>query len=156
MTDGRGQGRVRIAPVGTAELTGIEVPLRQGGAAPKAIRRIRADQGVATVFACMALAALIGVTLLIAQVGVAVVARHRVQAAADLAALAAAGELERGADVGCVAAEEIAQRMGARVQECAVVQWDATVTVERNVPMGLFGKRTVRAVARAGPVEDGM
>jgi len=114
-----------------------------------------ADDGVATVFACLALVALIGVTLLIGQVGVAVVGRHRAQAAADLAALSAAAELERGANAGCAAAGDIASRMGARILQCAVVQWDATVTVEANVPMGLFGKRTVRAVARAGPVEVG-
>lgn len=156
MTDSRRPGQVRVAPAGTTELTGTGVQRWRSEVSSKAIRRIRADEGVATVFACLALAALIGLTLLIAQVGVVVVARHRAQAAADLAALTAAGELERGADVGCVEAGEIARRMGARVQECAVVQWDATVTVERNVPMGLFGKRTVRAVARAGPVEDGM
>ncbi|MFI6776122.1 Rv3654c family TadE-like protein [Nocardia sp. NPDC050412] len=114
------------------------------------------DEGVATVFACLALVALIGATLLIAQVGVVVVARHRAQAAADLAALAAAGELARGADVGCAEAAEIALRMGVRIQQCEVVQWDATVTVERNVPMGLLGKRTVRATARAGPKEEGV
>ncbi|MFX0580137.1 Rv3654c family TadE-like protein [Nocardia nepalensis] len=119
-------------------------------------RGARADDGVATVFACLVLVALIGLTVLIGQVGVVVVGRHRVQAAADLAALAAAGELERGADAGCAAAGEIASRMGVRIQQCAVVQWDATVTVERNVPIGLFGKRTVRAVARAGPVEVGV
>lgn len=116
----------------------------------------RRDEGVATVFACLALAALIGATLLIAQVGIVVVARHRAQAAADLAALAAAGGLAHGADVGCAEAEEIARRMGVWIQQCEVVQWDATVTVEGNVPMGLLGKRTVHAVARAGPVEVGV
>ncbi|MET8875600.1 Rv3654c family TadE-like protein [Nocardia sp. NPDC004604] len=115
-----------------------------------------ADDGVATVFACLVLAALIGVTLLIGQVGVVIVGRHRAQAAADLSALSAAGELERGADAGCAAASEIASRMGVRILQCTVVQWDATVTVEGNVPIGLFGKRTVRAVARAGPVEVGV
>ncbi|WP_433758299.1 Rv3654c family TadE-like protein [Nocardia sp. CA-135398] len=119
-------------------------------------RWARRDEGVATVFACLALAALIGATLLIAQLGAVVVARHRAQSAADLAALAAAGELMHGADAGCAEAGEIARRMGVRIQNCEVVQWDATVTVERNVPMGLLGKQTVRAVARAGPVEDGV
>ncbi|MFI7664461.1 Rv3654c family TadE-like protein [Nocardia sp. NPDC049526] len=128
--------------------------LALGGAGRRGVT-VRRDEGVATVFACLALAALIGATLLIAQVGAVVVARHRAQAAVDLAALAAAGELARGADVGCTEAGEIARRMGVRIQQCEVVQWDATVTVEGNVPMGLLGKRTVRAVARAGPVEVG-
>jgi secretion/DNA translocation related TadE-like protein len=104
--------------------------------------------------ACLALAGLIGATLLVAQVGVVVVARHRAQAAADLAALAAAGALEQGAEAGCALASEIARRMQVGIQECEVAQWDVTVTVIRNGPMGLYGKWSVRAVARAGPVED--
>ncbi|WP_433600769.1 Rv3654c family TadE-like protein [Nocardia sp. CA-135953] len=140
--------RDAIASKGTDGLDGVE-QAREANA----VGVVRRDDGVATVFACLALAALIGATLLIAQVGAVVVARHRAQAAADLAALAAAGELARGADVGCAEAGEIARRIGARIQRCEVVQWDATVTVEGNVPMGLLGTRTVRAVARAGPVE---
>ncbi|WP_433197877.1 Rv3654c family TadE-like protein [Nocardia sp. CA-107356] len=120
-----------------------------------AVRRTSADDGIATVFACLVLSALIGVTLLIGQVGVVIVGRHRAQAAADLAALSAAADLERGTEAGCATAGDIASRMGVRILQCAVVQWDATVTVEGNVPIGLFGKRTVRAVARAGPVEVG-
>ncbi|WP_069166559.1 Rv3654c family TadE-like protein [Nocardia altamirensis] len=113
-----------------------------------------ADEGGATVFACLVLVGLIGVTLLVGQVGVGVVARHRAQAAADLAALAAAGELVAGVDAGCAAASMVARRMGARVRTCEVAEWDATVIVERNVPMGLFGMRMVSAVARAGPVDQ--
>ncbi|WP_433627067.1 Rv3654c family TadE-like protein [Nocardia sp. CA-120079] len=148
-TDNRADhGRDAIASKGAARLDEVEQARKAN-----AVGVVRRDEGVATVFACSALAALIGATLLIAQVGAVVVARHRAQAAADLAALAAAGELARGADVGCAEAGEIARRMGVRIQQCEVVQWDATVTVEGNVPMGLLGKRTVRAVARAGPVE---
>ncbi|WP_405167966.1 flp pilus-assembly TadE/G-like family protein [Nocardia sp. NBC_01499] len=115
---------------------------------------LRADDGTATVFACLALAGLIAATLMIGQVGVVVVTRHRAQAAADLAALAAAGALAEGADAGCAEAEEVARRMGTRMQGCEVAEWDAIVIVNRNVPMGLLGVRMVRAVARAGPVED--
>lgn len=117
-------------------------------------RRMSADEGLATVFACLALVALIGVTLLIAQVGAVVVARHRAQAAADMAALAAAGALVGGVDVACGEATAVARRMGTRIRECDVADWDAMVTVERNVPIGLYGGRDVRASARAGPVEE--
>ncbi|GAA5048007.1 Rv3654c family TadE-like protein [Nocardia callitridis] len=116
--------------------------------------RLRADAGVATVFTCFAVIGLIGMSLLIGQVGVVTVARHRAQAAADLAALAAAGAIAEGADAGCTRASDIARRMGARIGECAVVGWDVTVAVERNVPSGLLGDPTVRAIARAGPVEE--
>lgn len=152
--DGRVDRVGRAFASGGRRVTNGRSVLALGGAGRRGVTVWR-DEGVATVFACLALAALIGATLLIAQVGAVVVARHRAQAAADLAALAAAGELARGADVGCTEAAEIARRMEVRIQQCEVVQWDATVTVEENVPMGLLGKRTVRAVARAGPVEVG-
>ncbi|WP_378742586.1 Rv3654c family TadE-like protein [Nocardia brasiliensis] len=114
----------------------------------------RTEAGAATVFACLALAGLIAATLLIGQVGVVVVTRHRAQAAADLAALAAARTLVEGAESGCAEAGAVARRMGTRLQGCEVVEWDATVIVERNVPIGLFGVRMVSAVARAGPVDE--
>ncbi|MFI9405957.1 Rv3654c family TadE-like protein [Nocardia sp. NPDC052316] len=116
--------------------------------------RLRADDGAATVFACLAVTALVAATLLIGQVGVVVVTRHRAQAAADLAALAAAAALAEGGDAGCAAAAAVVRRMAARMEECEVVEWDATVIVNRNVPMGLLGTHMVRAVARAGPVEN--
>ncbi|BDT92923.1 Rv3654c family TadE-like protein [Nocardia sputorum] len=116
--------------------------------------RVSGEEGVATVFVCIALAALIGVTLLIAQVGIVVVARHRAQAAADMAALAAAGALVDGVDAACAEADGVARRMGTRIRVCEAAEWDVTVTVERNVPIGLYGDRVVRTSARAGPVEE--
>ncbi|MGW0328806.1 Rv3654c family TadE-like protein [Nocardia sp. NPDC003183] len=113
-----------------------------------------ADGGGATAFVCVALAGLICLTLLVGQVGVAVVARHRAQGAADLGALAAAGLLAESAETACGEAGEIARRMGVRVRRCSVAQWDVVVDVEVNVSAGVFGMRTVQASARAGPVEE--
>ncbi|MEU4315492.1 Rv3654c family TadE-like protein [Nocardia sp. NPDC024068] len=107
-----------------------------------------------TVTACCGLAALIVLTVLVVQVGAVVVARHRVQAAADLAALAAAGELRSGADAGCAAAESLGRRMNVRVERCAVSGWDVLISAEQKVPVGPFGERSIRAVARAGPVKE--
>ncbi|MFE7744030.1 Rv3654c family TadE-like protein [Nocardia sp. NPDC057455] len=115
--------------------------------------RASGEDGLATVFTCLALVALIGLTLLIAQVGIVVVARHRAQAAADMAALAAAGALVEGVEAGCAEAHEVARRMGARIRLCEAAEWDATVAVERNVPIGLYGDCVVQASARAGPAE---
>ncbi|WP_174867246.1 Rv3654c family TadE-like protein [Nocardia arthritidis] len=115
--------------------------------------RLRASDGAATVLACAGLAALVVVTLLIGQVGMVIVARHRAQAAADLGALAGAGALDGGAEAGCAAAEEIVRRMKFQVEGCSVTDWDVTLTVTEKIPMGLLGDRTVRAVARAGPTE---
>ncbi|MFE1596890.1 Rv3654c family TadE-like protein [Nocardia sp. NPDC058705] len=112
------------------------------------------DAGGATVFVCVVLAALICFTVVVSQVGAVVVARHRAQTAADLGALAAAVMLAEGSEVGCAEASEVARRMGVKARRCAVAQWDVVVDVEANVTAGVFGMRTVRASARAGPVEE--
>ncbi|MFE3546597.1 Rv3654c family TadE-like protein [Nocardia sp. NPDC059177] len=115
---------------------------------------MRGDGGGATAFACIALAGLICLTVLVGQVGAVVVARHRAQAAADLGALAAAGLLVEGAEAGCAEAGVVAGRMGVGVRRCVVQQWDVVVGVEANVSFGVFGVRTVVASARAGPVDE--
>ncbi|GAB2527300.1 Rv3654c family TadE-like protein [Nocardia heshunensis] len=115
--------------------------------------RTEAEAGGVTVTACMALIGLLMVGVLVAQVGVAVIARHRVQSAADLSALAAAGALGGGVAAACARSAEIAVRMGARQTGCAAADWDVTVTVEGRISLGPLGERAVRAMARAGPVE---
>lgn len=112
------------------------------------------DEGGATAFACIALAGLIVLTLVIAQLGAVVVARHRAQAAADLGALAAASLLTAGAEAGCAEAGTLGRRMGMGVRRCVVEQWDVVVVVEADVSFGVFGARTVSAAARAGPVAE--
>ncbi len=112
------------------------------------------ESGVATVFGCLALIALLAVTAMFVQVGAVVVARHRAQSVADLGALAVAGALTSGVAAGCAEGEALVRSAGMRIRACAVAEWDATVIVEGDVPIGLLSARTVRAVARAGPVED--
>ncbi|MGW4355387.1 Rv3654c family TadE-like protein [Nocardia sp. NPDC004582] len=116
--------------------------------------RAARDSGGVTVTACLALIALFAVTILVAQVGVAVTARHRVQAAADLGALAAAGALDGGVAAACRRAAEITDRMGVRAAGCVARGWDVTVTVVGRVSLGPLGEREVRAAARAGPGDD--
>ncbi|MGW0179424.1 Rv3654c family TadE-like protein [Nocardia sp. NPDC003345] len=112
------------------------------------------ERGSASVTACCGLAALIVLTVLVVHVGAVVVARHRVHAAADLMALAAAGELASGADAGCAAAESLGRRMNVRIDRCEVSGWDVVIGAEQKVPVGPFGERSIRAIARAGPVEE--
>ncbi|MBH0781356.1 Rv3654c family TadE-like protein [Nocardia bovistercoris] len=112
------------------------------------------ERGGATVLGCIALTALIALTLMVAQIGVVVVARHRVQAAADLGALAAAGALTAGVDAGCAEGERVLRHMEIRMRTCEVDGWAALMIAEGDVPIGLFGQRTVHAVARAGPVAE--
>ncbi|MGF7123138.1 Rv3654c family TadE-like protein [Rhodococcus sp. TAF43] len=116
--------------------------------------RLREDEsGGATVFACFALAALVAVTAGLVHVGGAVAARHRAQAAADLAALAAASALSDGDESPCEAAVSIAVRMGATVPKCTVSGWDVVVGAEVRVGSVSFVVGPARAIARAGPAE---
>ena len=87
-----------------------------------------------------------------AVVGSAVIARHRAQAAADLAALSAAGHLVSGQEVACASAASLTTAMSATMAACAVHDLDVVVTVDVRVGLGRWGVHTARASARAGPV----
>lgn len=82
--------------------------------------------------------------------GAVVIARHRAQAVADLAALAGAARIPAGPDTACVAAQRLARRM-LRVDDvdCAVDGLDVVVTVTVALPGRRLGP--ARAAARAGP-----
>ncbi|MDM3974289.1 flp pilus-assembly TadE/G-like family protein [Mycobacterium marseillense] len=82
-----------------------------------------------------------------AYLGSAVVARHRAQAAADLAALAAAGRLPSGSDTACLRAAAVAREMRVDGIDCAVDGLDVLITA--RVAVVVVG--TARATARAGP-----
>jgi secretion/DNA translocation related TadE-like protein len=83
--------------------------------------------------------------------GSAVIARHRAQAAADLASLAAAGRVADGADAACARADLVARAMRTTVTQCVVEDLDVVVTVDAAVALGRFGVGPARAAARAGP-----
>jgi secretion/DNA translocation related TadE-like protein len=86
-----------------------------------------------------------------AYLGSVVVARHRAQAAADLAALAAAARLPSGAAAACTRATAVAREMGVDQVECGIEDLDVVVTV--RVAVAFAG--AARAAARAGPVGTG-
>jgi len=83
-----------------------------------------------------------------AYLGAAVVARHRAQTAADLAALAAAARVPAGAEAACAQAAAVARAMRIGVAGCTLEDLDVVVTIEAGV--GRWG--AARAAARAGPV----
>ena len=89
------------------------------------------------------------VTAVGAYLGSVVVARHRAQAAADLAALAGAAGLPSGAAAACARATTVAHEMRIDNAECAVDGLDVVVTV--RVAVAFAG--AARADARAGPVD---
>lgn len=105
---------------------------------------MRDDRGSATLIAVAMMAVLMAVTVGGFYIGSAVIARHRAQAAADLAALAAAGALPAGADAACGRASVIANGMGVDVVDCTVQALDVVVTVVAG---------PARAAARAGPAD---
>lgn len=112
---------------------------------------LRDDEGGATVLAALAISALIAVAVMMMHVGSAVGARHQAQSAADLAALAAAGALDRGVADACQTARGLAVRMETELRECAIDDWDVIVTVGQPVFLGRFGMSDATATARAGP-----
>ncbi|MDN4521431.1 MULTISPECIES: Rv3654c family TadE-like protein [Mycolicibacterium] len=86
-----------------------------------------------------------------AILGAAVTARHRAQAAADLAALSAAAGVPAGHTAACGRAEHVAHAMGARLTECAIDHLDVVVRIEVTVGTGGTGLGPASALARAGP-----
>lgn len=102
-----------------------------------------------TVLAAFLVAALSVLAVGGVHVGAAVVARHRAQAAADLAVLAAAAWLPVGRVFACHGAMRVSGQMGAVLRECDVADLDVLVTVTVAVG-GRLGSEA-RASARAGP-----
>jgi secretion/DNA translocation related TadE-like protein len=94
---------------------------------------------------------LMSIALGVMVFGTAVVARHRAQAAADLAALAAAGRLASGSAAACATAAAVAGAMRSTVTSCRVERLDVVVGVDISVRLGRWGVGSARALARAGP-----
>ncbi|MBA3524717.1 MAG: flp pilus-assembly TadE/G-like family protein [Geodermatophilaceae bacterium] len=84
--------------------------------------------------------------------GSAVLARHRAESAADLAALAAAGAAPQGADSACGQAERVAAGMNARLDSCRLVGLVAEIQVSVTTELAVVGEATAHGRARAGPV----
>ncbi|MGH3675804.1 MAG: Rv3654c family TadE-like protein [Mycobacterium sp.] len=108
--------------------------------------RLCGDRGSATLVAVAVMAVLLAVTVGGFYIGSAVIARHRAQAAADLAALAAAARLPAGSDAACGEASAIADAMGVAVADCVADGLDVVVTIAAG---------PARAAARAGPADSG-
>ncbi len=87
------------------------------------------------------------------QVGGAVVARHRAQAGADMAALAAAMWLPQGPETACRQAAAVSRAMGTELSRCDVDELDIVVHVDAATGRLLGGR--AHAAARAGPLDAG-
>lgn len=117
---------------------------------PGAGPRGGAEDGVATVLGAVMVAAIIAVTVMVIDVGAAVSARHRAQAAADLAALAGAASAI-DAEEACAEADRLARANAASLRACGVEGFAVTVRVSVPVSLSVFGSDEAGALARAGP-----
>ncbi len=113
------------------------------------------ERGSTSLIGAAMIAALAAMTVGGAHVGAAVIARHRAQAAADLAALAGAGSVPAGTDTACAQASALARAMGATTVACALHGLDIVVSVEVPTTLSLPRMGPARAIARAGPADSG-
>lgn len=97
-------------------------------------------------------AVLLTVTCGVGCLGSVIAARHRAQAAADLAALAGAAALPAGPAAACRTAAVLIDRMRATPTGCVVENLDVVVTARIPVVFGV-GSLDTEATARAGPVQ---
>jgi len=119
------------------------------------VNRSSPDRGSASIWVLACCALLLTVAFASTLRASAVVARHRAEAAADLAALAAAGQIGVSNGI-CAAAERIAAANGATVRHCVPVlaasgrSGTVTVWLALRVRLPIVGARDVLASARAG------
>lgn len=110
------------------------------------------DRGIATVWAAGVIAAVLAVMAVGVNLGAAASSRHRAEAAADLAALAAASHAGDTEPAACAYAARVVDGMAARLVSCRLAGWEAAVEVEVAPPLSLGRWGVARGRARAGPV----
>jgi secretion/DNA translocation related TadE-like protein len=122
---------------------------------------LRSERGSGTIVALGLIAALMTLLALVVILGAAAAAKTQAGRASDLAALAAA-DTARGLNSGdpCTVAEQVAERNGSVLAECAVggeFPTEVTVTVAREVDSPLIPDLlpleplTATGSSRAGP-----
>ena len=111
------------------------------------------DAGSGTVWTLTVGLLLLCGAVVVVMVLAVVIAHERVVAAADLAALAAAGRLDDAPGLACAEAAAVASANGARLRGCAVAGFAVTVTVELAADATLLPAFTVSS--RAGLATPG-
>jgi secretion/DNA translocation related TadE-like protein len=116
--------------------------------------RIRGDErGSATIWSLSIIVMLTAAMMLALALAAAVIQRHRATSAADLAALAGAGQVLAGPAAACGRAAEIARRHGAALERCDVGATSVAVEVSLPHELGWLGRQVLapaRGRARAG------
>jgi secretion/DNA translocation related TadE-like protein len=119
---------------------------------------VTGDRGSGTIWVAIGALVTWAVATVALSIGAALVARHRADAAADLAALAGAQAVVRGVGDPCAEAELVAAANRARVVACERLP-DGSVQVVAEVPLPMLLARwpdlpPARARARAGGVRS--
>jgi secretion/DNA translocation related TadE-like protein len=109
------------------------------------------DSGMATVGMVGFIAALMALIGGLFWYGAAVVTRHEVVSAADLSALAAAGQAELGEREACEQAAWVTRQMAMNLRSCRLEQLDVLVEVSAETLDFLPFPGVLSARARAGP-----
>jgi secretion/DNA translocation related TadE-like protein len=120
-------------------------------APPGIDRRRSGERGSATVLMLAVIVAVLTLTVCGLLLSSAVLASHRARAAADLAALAAAGALLQGqpSPAACQAAQTVATANHGRLRRCVAVGMDVSISL--TVPAKIRGLGVATARSRAGP-----
>lgn len=112
--------------------------------------RLRADDGFVTAFSAGLVPLLILMGVLVAAVTAVAAARHRAEAVADMAALAAAQHAYSGQDAACAAARALTDQEHVVLLQCRLEGLDALVTTGMAAPGRLALLGLVHGQARAG------
>lgn len=115
-------------------------------------RRGQDERGAGSVLVLCAVMIVLTALLGVAALGSGYLARHRAAAAADLAALAAAEQLQLGAGSPCTAARTVAEANGGVVRTCEADGSEVEVAVEADVMGPTTWLTDPLRRARAGPV----
>lgn len=125
--------------------------IRRGPGPRNGGRRVAGEQGSATVWMVAVIMVLLVAFLFVFYTAGVMLARHRAESAADLAALAAAQQADAGPPAACARARRLTDRMRVALTGCLIRGWEAYIEVDAPLPADLRRFGVVHAHARAGP-----
>lgn len=114
-------------------------------------RQRHGDRGAATVLLLGWLLLVAAAATTVLSISAVTTARRQAVAAADLAALAGAGDRTGDPAAACARAGEFARANGAELTACLAEGWSIEVVVERRLPPLIAHLGPLRAASRAGP-----
>ncbi|SDL55688.1 Rv3654c family TadE-like protein [Nonomuraea jiangxiensis] len=111
------------------------------------------ERGSATLWGVALMAMLVALATAFAIAGSVRVARHRVNSAADLSALAAAKYALIDPEGACQTASTLATQNGVQLTQCEITDEIADVRTALPISLPIVGARTLTGRSRAGPAD---